>query len=106
MEHLKSVANDEGDSALALLSNATVDVLANEPLRVYSKKVSTEAMPAAKFLGEHNISLLERIKKNCNCSVRPCGTHSKGHFAPSMAVRLSPSVATDALSMGATRPHR
>jgi hypothetical protein len=41
-----------------------------------------------------------------DCSVRLCGTHSKGHFAPSMAVRLSPSVATDALSMGTTKPYQ
>jgi hypothetical protein len=42
--------------------------------------------------------------------LRACGTHSKGHdclgLGPSMAVRLSPSVATDAISMGTTSPYQ
>jgi hypothetical protein len=52
------------------------------------------------------VDLVQIIIFHGNCSVEPCGTHSKGHFAPSMAVRLSPSVATDALSMGTTSPYR
>jgi hypothetical protein len=53
-----------------------------------------------------SMSILMLSQKDRNCLAKAYGAHSKGHFAPSMAVRLSPSVATDALSMGTISPCR
>lgn len=61
MDHLKKVSDAEGNTALQRLSTSTVDVLSNEPLRVYEKRVSKEAMPIADLM-EKQIGLIAKLK--------------------------------------------
>jgi hypothetical protein len=57
-----------------------------------------------------SMSILMLSQKDRNCLAKAYGAHSKGHdcleAGPSMAVRLSPSMATDALAMGTISPCR
>lgn len=50
MEHLRNVDLDEGKTALTLLSEATINVLSREPLRIYGK-TEQDASPTHVFTG-------------------------------------------------------
>jgi hypothetical protein len=49
MEHLESVNADEAQTALSLLSEKTIEILAREPLRIYGKS-EHDATPARGIL--------------------------------------------------------
>ncbi len=69
MEHLGNVNLDEGKTALALLSEATINVLSREPLRIYGK-TEQDASPThsvMRFLGRsHQKSVDETTGSNAS----------------------------------------
>lgn len=50
MEHLSKINNQEGENAMNQLAIKTIQVLSNEPLRIY-KHAESESIPSNKMFG-------------------------------------------------------